>query len=75
MVRSFSGRWSWTFQILWSWQRPITGRSNTSQDRAAQRLRPVEHRQDRAGDAQPALAQPDDQFGDQGGVLGRALDQ
>jgi len=25
-----SGRWSATFLILWSWQRPITGRSNTS---------------------------------------------
>ena len=30
MVRNFSGRWSCTFLILWSWQRPITGRSNTS---------------------------------------------
>jgi hypothetical protein len=43
--------------------------------RAAQRLGAVDHDQDRAGDVQAALAQPDDQVTDQGGVLGRALDQ
>jgi hypothetical protein len=43
--------------------------------RAPQRLRPVEHHQDRTSHVQPALAQPDDQVGDQGGVLGRALHQ
>jgi hypothetical protein len=37
--------------------------------RAAQRLGPIEHRQDRTGDLQAALAQPDQQLGDQGGVL------
>jgi hypothetical protein len=42
---------------------------------AAQRLGAVEHHQDRSGDVQAALAQPDDQLGDQRGVLGRALDQ
>jgi hypothetical protein len=45
------------------------------QDRAAQRLRPVEHHQDRASHVQASLPQPDDQVGDQGGVLRRALDQ
>jgi dihydroorotate dehydrogenase (fumarate) len=44
-------------------------------DRAAQRLGAVEHGQDRPGDGQPAVAQPDQQVGDHGGVLGRALGQ
>jgi hypothetical protein len=42
-------------------------------DCAGQRLGPVEDGQDGLGDIQAALAQPGDQTGDQGGVLGRAL--
>jgi len=45
------------------------------QHRPAQRFGSIEHHQDGAGDIQAALAQPNDQLGDQGGVLGRALDQ
>lgn len=40
---------------------------------AAQRLRPVPHRQDRPGDIQPALAQAHQQIPGQRGVLGRAF--
>jgi len=42
-------------------------------DRAGQGLGPVEHGQDGPGDIQAALAQPGDQAGGQGRVLGRAL--
>jgi hypothetical protein len=44
-------------------------------DGAAQRLSAVEHHQDRPGDLQAALPQPDQQVADDGGVLGRALGQ
>jgi hypothetical protein len=43
--------------------------------RRSQRLRPVDDDEDRAADIQAALAQPDEQVGDHGGVLGVALDQ
>jgi hypothetical protein len=39
-------------------------------DRAAQRLGAVDDAQDRPGDIQAALAQPDQQLAGQGGVLG-----
>jgi hypothetical protein len=42
------------------------------QDRAAQRLGAVQHAQDRPGDIQATLAQPDQQLAGQGGVLGGA---
>jgi hypothetical protein len=42
--------------------------------RAGQCLRPVDHHQERARDVQAALAQPDEQVTDEGGVLGGALD-
>jgi hypothetical protein len=42
---------------------------------AAQRLGAVEHDQQRAGDVQPAVAQPNQHLGDQGGVRGGALGQ
>jgi hypothetical protein len=42
-------------------------------DRAAQRLGAVDHDQDRPGDVQPAVAQPDQQVGHHGGVLSRPL--
>jgi hypothetical protein len=44
-------------------------------DRRGQRLRPVDHHQDRPGDVQAAVAQVSDQAGDQGLVLRRALGQ
>jgi hypothetical protein len=44
-------------------------------DGAAQRLGAVEHHQDRPGDLQATLAQPNQQLGDHGGVLGGALGQ
>jgi hypothetical protein len=44
-------------------------------DRAAQRLGAVDDDQDRPGDVQAALAQPNHQVTGQGCVLGGALDQ
>jgi hypothetical protein len=41
----------------------------------AQRLGAVQHKQDRPGDIQAALTQPDQQLPGQGGVLGGTLDQ
>ena len=45
------------------------------EDGLAQRLGPVEAHQHRAGDVQAPLTQVDQQAGDQGRVLGRALHQ
>ena len=44
-------------------------------DRRGERLGAVQDGQDRLGDVQAALAQPDQQAPDQGGVLRRSLDQ
>ena len=45
------------------------------EDGLAQGLRAVDADQDRSGDVQAAVAQPGEQVGDDGGVLGRAFDQ
>ena len=54
---------------------PITGRSNTSSTARRSALDPSSTARIGRVTSRPALAQPDDQLGDQGGVLGRALDQ
>jgi hypothetical protein len=71
-VRSFSGSRSRTFLIL-ELAAGDDGVVEHVLDRAGEGLGPVEDGQDRPGDVQAPFPQPDDQGGDQGGVLGRAF--
>ena len=69
--RAALGSFASTLRILCSWQRWITGWSNTAAHRRGERLGAVDDDQDGPGHVQAPVPQPDEQVGDDGGVLGR----